>query len=144
MNVSDVNSASSAYATQFQSQFRQRTTDFNAVGKALQTGDLAGAQTAFVSLQKDLSSSAAGKNPESQTSKDLDALKNALQSGDISGAQKAFATMKQDMQKAHKSSHGHHHQAGNAAGGTDAPSGASPTAPSPASSPTMPTLNQLA
>lgn len=144
MNVSDVNSASSAYAPQFQSQFKQRAMDFKAVGSALQSDDLAGAQTAFASLQKDLGTAAAGKNPDSQAAKDLDALKNALQAGDISGAQQAFATMRQDLQKTHKSGHGHHHHAGNATGGMDAASGVVPAGSSTSSSSAMPTINQLA
>jgi ribosomal protein S20 len=144
MNVTDVNSASNTYATQFQSQFKQRATDFKALGSALQSGDLAGAQTAFASLPKDSSSSASGTNPNSQATKDLEALKNALQSGDVAGAQQAFATMRQDMQKAHKSGHGHHHHATAATSGTDATSGASPTATAPASSSTMLAFNQFA
>jgi|ERR1035437_1083005 iron uptake system EfeUOB component EfeO/EfeM len=128
MNVSGVNSATTAYQTSVQSSFKQRAQDFKALQTALQSGDVTTAQQAFASLQKDMqtSSKAAGatSNQSSQTSQlgaDFQTLQSALQSGDLSGAQSAFATLKQDLQStgaAHGAHHHHHHMSGNATSST--------------------------
>jgi hypothetical protein len=88
--------------------FQQRNDAFNSLDQALSGGDLAGAQSAFATLQslapKD------GKSPppggaDDPMAKDMAAVSSALQKGDLSAAQSAFATLKSDM-AAHK---GHHH-----------------------------------
>ncbi|MGD0626086.1 MAG: hypothetical protein ABSB32_15380 [Thermodesulfobacteriota bacterium] len=101
-------------------------TDFSALGKALQSGDLSAAQTAFAKLQQDTqsvqghhhhhhhkasastqstapttSSPSAGSiagGGQNQFATDFSALGQALQSSDLSKAQQAYAKLQQDMQ----------------------------------------------
>jgi hypothetical protein len=89
---------------------------FSAVGQALQSGNLSGAQAAFATLQQDLSPSSNGRmhlhhqhhsgggsegdsqvgqsNPIAQA---LNTLLQDVQSGNFSAAQSAYATMQQEM-----------------------------------------------
>jgi hypothetical protein len=80
--------------------------DFNAVGQALTSGDLAGAQSAFAQLKSDIQAveqTAAGQ-PQSpglagkQVRQDYTQLASALASGDLTGAQSAFADLQQALQ----------------------------------------------
>ncbi len=87
---------------------------FQQLAKSLQSGDLAGAQQAFATLQQDAPKGAAGKGP---LSTDIAGLGQALQSGDLAGAQKAFATLQQDAQKV-GAGRGHHHHHHHGAQGT--------------------------
>jgi len=110
----------SEYATYSQSNPRQ---DFNALGKALQSGDLAGAQQAFSNLQQaqqanQPSTNSPTTNPASPISKDFTALGQALSSGDLKDAQAAFAQLKSDLkagqgaqatQQSAQAVKGHHH-----------------------------------
>jgi hypothetical protein len=128
MNVSGINSATTAYQTSVQDSFKQSAQDFKALQTALKSGDVTSAQQAFASLQKDMQSSfpAAGatSTPSGQSSPmsaDFQTLQSALQSGDLSGAQSAFATLKQDMQStraAHGTHHHHHPKSGDASNST--------------------------
>jgi outer membrane protein assembly factor BamD (BamD/ComL family) len=93
-------------STAWQSQIGQVQSDFQALGKALQSGNLTVAQQAYATLQQDLpasqsSSSATSSNP-------LSAVGQALQSGNLTAAQQAFAAL-----KGHH--HGHHHHGGGSA-----------------------------
>lgn len=81
---------------------------FTALGKALQSGDLAGAQKAFQSLQQNAPKNATAQSGTVGTA--LSALGSALQSGDLTSAQTAFATLQKDVQ----AKRGHH-------GGSPAP-----------------------
>lgn len=118
MSVSPISPSSANPANPYQAQladaFKQRGQDFKALGNALQSGDLAGAQQAFAALQTDTQTIQSTQQPQSQlsgqnspVSQDFKTLESALNSGDLSGAQKAFATVQQDVQAARKS-HGHH------------------------------------
>lgn len=85
--------------------------DFKGLANALQSGDLAGAQSAFSTLQSDLQNSQTKKSadlldPNSQLGKDFKAIQDALSSGDLKSAQDAFATLKQDFRGTHRA-HGH-------------------------------------
>ena len=122
MSVSPISSSSANPVNPYQAPladaFKQRGQDFKALGNALQSGDLAGAQQAFAALQKDTQTiQSAQSQPSGQNSpgsQDFKTLESALNAGDLSGAQKAFATVQQDLQTARKShgGHGHHvHQA---------------------------------
>ena len=126
MNVSGINSATTAYQTSVQSSFNQRAQDFKALQTALQSGDVTSAQQAFASMQKDMqnSSQAAGatSNPSGQSSQistDFGTLQSALQSGDLSGAQSAGA--------ARGAHHHHHHQSGGATSSTTPASSSTPS-----------------
>ena len=105
MTVSGISSVSPSLAAQ--ASFQKRQADFQALGSALNSGDLAGAQKAFADfLQTAPGVSGVGSAPgSSPIGQDLQALGSALQSGDVAGAQKAFAGLQQELQKAH----GHHH-----------------------------------
>ncbi len=115
-------------------------TDFSALGTALNSGSLSGAQEAVAKLQKDAlafrqehhkfgnlehaknvynsmqaSTSTNSSNATSSASSlnaDLTALGQALQSGSMSSAQDAFAKLQQDLQSTQQSQgHRHHHHA---------------------------------
>jgi ribosomal protein S20 len=91
--------------------------DFQTLAKALNSGDLSSAQSAFSALQTDLQK-IGGNQQASQSSStlqnDIQTLGDALKAGDLSGAQKAFATLQQDaqnqVQQGHHHHHHHHHQ----------------------------------
>ena len=124
MDVSSISAALSASATNTSSAFKQSATDFKSLAQALQSGDLAGAQQAFATLQQDSpwvsravsASDTANGGAGSTVASALQTLSKALQSGDISGAQQAFAALQQAFQTGH---HGHHHHA--PAGASSAP-----------------------
>jgi|SRR5208337_882366 len=103
MSVSAVSLTDSSYQTNLQTAFTQVQNDFKQLGQALQSGDLAGAQSAFATLQQDMQS--IGQSQSGQQQSNLSALANALQSGDLEAAQKAFAA----LQPKH-----HHHHSGRA------------------------------
>ena len=119
MSVDSINSTSGAYSQSIQSgqasAFKQRRQDFNALSQALDSGDLAGAQSAFAALQQSMQNVSQGqggqKTGQNNVQDAMTALEKALSSGDLSGAQNAFATLKQDMQNAGQAHHHHHHHA---------------------------------
>ena len=105
MNVSSLSSASISY------QDQQKQNPFQALGSALQAGDLGAAQTAFSQLQarfQGQSGANTNTNPVSSTqsgsTSPLQTLASALQSGDLAGAQKAFQALQQKA-----GGHHHHH-----------------------------------
>src|SRR5450755_1392765 len=135
MNVSSIGATQSADAAGAANSFKQSAADFKSLALALQSGDLAGAQQAFATLQQDspwvsraVSASAASSSANSgSTTSPLQALSKALQSGDIAGAQQAFAA----LQQAQVGHHGHHHHAASTASGsttTPAPVTSAPVA----------------
>ncbi|HZQ59815.1 MAG TPA: hypothetical protein VFC24_00620 [Casimicrobiaceae bacterium] len=135
MSIDAVNGAGNAAfaATQAASSpFRQMRQDFAALGAALNSGDVAGAQSAFATYQKDLDAvqqvraarQAQGASGTQDTTSQggsasfQDALKTlgtALSSGDVAGAQQAFQSLQQQMAGGHGHGHGHHHHAVQAA-----------------------------
>jgi hypothetical protein len=123
--------------------------NFNALGAALQSGDLSGAQQAFTSLLQSApttaasstasqSSASSGSSASSSAGADLVSLGQALQSGNLAGAQQAFANLQQAMQAAAPAG-GHHHGggAGKVGGGTSggAASGSATTVTSQVTTP---------
>ena len=87
---------------QLQQYFQTRRADLQQLGRALENGDLAGAQTAYnniVTLGKN------GPRPNgdpfliSQREQDFNAIGQALQAGDLAGAQQAFATLRATLTK---------------------------------------------
>jgi hypothetical protein len=93
-----------------QNDLAKRSADFTTLQSALQSGNLAGAQSAFGGFLQDVQKISQTAGPSSlfgagtQASKDLQSLGSALKSADLSGAQKAFASLKQDVQIAGQSS----------------------------------------
>jgi hypothetical protein len=85
--------SSSSIHQQLQQYFQTRGTDLGQLGKALSSGDLSAAQTAFnniVSLGQ--GGPFGGGNPFKLTGREQDftAVGQALQSGDLAGAKQAF------------------------------------------------------
>ena len=113
-----ISGISGSTGVQANSAFQQRRNDFQALSKALQSGDLAGAQQAFASLQQDgpkrAQNAQNGSGGDSKVGDAFKALGQALQSGDLAGAQQAFASLQQTMQGAQ----GHHHHHHGAEGST--------------------------
>jgi hypothetical protein len=108
MDVSGVTQSSSLYTSQTQSPFQQWRQQFQALGNALQSGNLSQAQSAFAQLMQNGPTAQSGQQNSTLTN-DLNALSTALQSGNVSDAQKAFATLQQDMAATGRSHHRHHH-----------------------------------
>ena len=138
MSVASIGASTAALAaTAVPSGAHQRRADFRALGKALESGDLAGAQSAFADLTKLLQSGGgasasdpataasaggavtASSNATSPLQSDFEALAQALQSGDVKSAKSAFAQLMKDM-KGVRGQHGGTQQAAAPTGGTDA------------------------
>lgn len=112
--ISRVSSTPNPYQTTNQNGFAQFIQDFNAVGSALQSGDVSGAQSALATFSQDLPANSTtssthpfGKNSQADT--DYQNLTTALQSGNLSAAQQAFASLQKDLQRAGTSGKAHHH-----------------------------------
>ncbi len=110
-------SAANPYQAQVVGAFKQRGQDFKALGKALQSGDLVGAQQAFAALKKGTQTIQSVQQRQSlpsgqnrRVSPNFKTVESALNSGDLSGAQKGFAIVQQDIEAVHKSPGGHVHQ----------------------------------
>jgi hypothetical protein len=121
MSISGVSSSSGLSQTDSQSSVNQLRQTFKQLAGSLQSGDLAGAQQAFTSLEKLLQSQSSkvqpASTPQSPVQSDLAALGQALGSGDLSAAQADFSKLQKDLQPAGQSSassqsrrHGHHHR----------------------------------
>jgi hypothetical protein len=96
-SVSGVSSLLNQYQVNWQNDLKQWQQSFNKLGTALQSGDLAGTQTAFSALtQITPTSSHIQTNQQSGTTgiqADFDALGQALQSGDVDAAKAAYAKL---------------------------------------------------
>ena len=120
MSISGVSSSSGPSQTGSQSSANQLRQTFEQLAGSLQSGDLAGAQQAFTSLEKLLQSSKVqpANTPQSPVQSDLAALGQALSSGDLSAAQGDFSKLQKDLRPAGQSGksvgsshrHGHHHR----------------------------------
>ena len=100
---------------------KQCKQDFQALGQALQSGNLSGAQQAFAGLQQ-LLPNVSSSDSQKQTlpplmgagsiGTDLSALTQAIQSGNQADAQTDLAKLTQDLQSVGgKGRHHHHHHA---------------------------------
>jgi len=119
-SISSVSSVTNPHLSANQSSFGETVQDFNAIGTALQSGDLATAQTALTTFQQALQASLAattsqpfGKN--SQANSDYQSLTSSLQSGNLASAQKAFTSLKTDLQSPQAALQAHHHHHGSSA-----------------------------
>jgi hypothetical protein len=124
MTISSTTGSAAAYTPPpISSDMKQRMQDFQSLSQALQSGDLSSAQSAFATLQSNLTQNSSGpspfSDPNSQASKDLAAVGTALKSGDVSGAQDAMATLQKDMKAARGGHHHHHAQAADSTSSTD-------------------------
>jgi len=138
-------------------KMHQLVQNFQAIGSALASGDVATAQTALASFQQALqgnpqgsaqgSSQKASSQPfgkDSQANTDYQNLTSALQSGNLSTAQKAYASLQNDLKaaataatatkSAHRGHHHHHSEAtDSAASSTTTPSSTNSTSPTESS-----------
>lgn len=117
-SISSVLSSNPAYQNYNTSNVQQTVQDFQALGSALQSGDVSSAQSALTTFQQALatatnsqssSSQPFGKNSQANT--DYQSLASALQSGNLTTAQQAFSRLQTDLKPAHT---GHHHHHGSA------------------------------
>ena len=82
------------------SSYKKIQIDLQSVGKSLQSGDVAGANTAFVTLQNDAPNLAAQSQDRQSTNPRAQAmalLGRALKTGDVTLAQKSLSALKQTM-----------------------------------------------
>ena len=135
-------------------KMHQLVQNFQAIGSALASGDVATAQTALASFQQALqgnpqgsaqgSAQKASSQPfgkDSQANTDYQNLTSALQSGNLSTAQKAYASLQNDLKaaatatkSAHRGHHHHHSEAtDSAASSTTTPSSTNSTSPTESS-----------
>jgi len=106
----------------------QITQDFQALGSALQAGNLSHAQSALATFEQALQASSKisasepfGKNSQANT--DFQKLTGALNSGSLTSAQSAFSSLQSDLKGTQASFQGHHHNhhgSGTIAGSTSA------------------------
>ena len=137
MSISSVSNSINLQSSLMSDAFKQRKQDFTALARALQSGDLAGAQKAFATLQQDKQSFdpapgqtlgehgssngiVAQASQSSQSSQGgttsmqdlMSQLKQALSAGDLQGAQQAFASLQQKIPASQAQGHHHHHHGG--------------------------------
>jgi hypothetical protein len=129
MTVLGITSATSPYQTGNTSPAAQALQDFQALGNALKSGDLSGAQQAFATLQQNLPSAGQAQtshNPDSAR-QGIQNLGNALQSGNISDAQQVYAKLQQNMGEIKgRGHHAHHNHKGGTSQTDGGASGESP------------------
>ncbi len=95
--------SSNSIYQELQQYFQQRGSDQQALGQALQSGDLAGAQQEYNALQTLAQSGPfanGGAYKVSQRQQDFAAIGQALQAGDLAGAQQAFAQLQSTFKQA--------------------------------------------
>jgi hypothetical protein len=106
-----ISSASSSQAALQTNPFRQRANDMQALGKALESGDLDAAKEAFASLQANAPKGPppGGGSGDGKIKADFETLAKALADGDVDAAKTAFETLQKDL-KAARAAHGHRHR----------------------------------
>jgi soluble cytochrome b562 len=115
MSISAISSGTSTYQTTQTNPFAKFKEDFDALGKALKSGNIDDAKKAYTQLQKDMPSNSSN-NPMSS---DLQTLGKALDSGNLTAAQDAYSTIQGKMSQGKPSS------GDNTSGGTSSISGSS-------------------
>ena len=149
MSISSESATSGLSQTDSQSSINQLRQSFRQLASSLQSGDLAGAQKAFSTIETLLQSnqsssqssavqSASATNTPVQN--DLAALGQALNSGDLTTAQSDFSKLKSDLQPAGQSvasgssqsvgsAHRHGHHRAEASGPDSSSTATDPAAP---------------
>jgi soluble cytochrome b562 len=90
MSVLGIASTALSQLGNIQSKFQHVQGEFKTLGQDLKAGNLAQAQTDFVTLSQSVTSQLAGNSP---FAKAINAVGQALQAGDLSAAQQAFSSM---------------------------------------------------
>jgi hypothetical protein len=131
MSVSAIGSATSSPWDKIQNSASQQVQDFQGLASAVQSGNLAGAQSALTAFQNDIQANPTGPlataiaNPNSPIGQAYQSLKAAVQSNNVPAAQSAFASLTQDL----KSMHHHHHHHKTESTGTQSATSTSGNAP---------------
>ena len=107
-----------------QSNVQNQQNEFQQLGQALQSGNLAEAQQDFATLTQNAPAATQG-NTNNTVSQAFSALGQALQSGNLNAAQQDYATVQQDVQQAVGQTQGHHHHHHHGGGGSQQTSAAS-------------------
>ena len=102
-SISSVTPAIDPYQATNLNAFVQFVNDFNAIGIALQSGDLPSAKSALDDFQQDLphdAQTAKGQpfGANDQANLDYKTLVSALQGGDLPGAQSAYSNLQSDLE----------------------------------------------
>jgi DNA-binding FadR family transcriptional regulator len=108
-----ISASSGAVASAQSNPFRQRAADMQALGKALESGDLDAAKEAFARLAANPPPPPrqAAANADDKVKSAFDTLAKALQDGDTDGAKQAFSDLQDAMKTARAAhGHGHHHK----------------------------------
>ena len=148
ISISPVSATSGLSQTDSQSSINQLRQSFRQLASSLQSGDLAGAQKAFSTIETLLSSSSPSQNsngqsastPTSPVQNDLAALGQALSSGNLTTAQSDFSKLLADLQPARQSAaagsgqsvgsaHRHGHHQAEASGPDSSSTATDPAAP---------------
>jgi hypothetical protein len=106
MLVGAIGSSAVSQLANIQRSYQQVRGEFQNLGQDLQAGNLAQAQTDFVTLSASVSTQY-GAN--SAVSKTLNAIGQALQSGDLSTARQAFSTLPPGLTGQPGTGHAGHH-----------------------------------
>jgi hypothetical protein len=99
MSVGAISAGSLAQGVLTSSSITQAQQAWQKVQTSLAAGDLAGAKSAFATVQQinQNLSSVSGTTASTQLSTDMNTLGNALTAGDLGSAQTAFATVQNDL-----------------------------------------------
>jgi hypothetical protein len=155
LSISSVSFSSNLSQTSSQSSTNQVQQSFKQLANSLQSGDLAGAQKAFATLQTLLQTQAASQSSSappastqnSPVQNDFAALGQALSSGDLTSAQSDFSKLQSDLKTASQSGasgsahgagsahHGHRHRHASGASDSDSTDTNSSTASTATSTP---------
>jgi DNA-binding FadR family transcriptional regulator len=145
-SISSISSTKPAYQNYNASNVQQTIQDFQAIGNALQSGDVSSAQSALTTFQQALAtntnsqsttSQPFGKNSQANT--DYQSLVSALQSGNLTNAQQAYTSLQKDLKPVHKGHHHHHGSSATSASTATTSTTSSTTSSNTASSPTSAT-----
>lgn len=123
MSISAITSSSTTSTSSVNSEMKQRRDTFSALEKAISSGDLDSAKTAFATMKSDMekmqairqqitgntssSNSSSSSSSDDPMSKAMEALSTALESGDTSSVQDAFSSLKETMKAGRKRHAGH-------------------------------------
>ncbi|MGD0816435.1 MAG: hypothetical protein ABSA83_22825 [Verrucomicrobiota bacterium] len=123
--------ATNPYQAMNLNAFTQFVNDFNAIGSALQSGNLADAQSTLAEFQQDLPGQSQTPNQpfgnDTQANTDYQKLAGALNAGNLAVARQAYAGLQNDLQGTGKSHRHHPCGADDETVATSAPSGSPDT-----------------
>jgi hypothetical protein len=123
--ISSTFSSTNPYQATNLNAFTQFVNDFNAIGSALQSGNLPDAQSALAAFQLDLPAQSSASNIQpfgnnSPANADYQKLAAALNSGNLADARQAYAGLQNDLQGTGQA-HRHRHLRSNAPGTAPTP-----------------------